>query len=153
MTRLYVLLLFIIQIYIKRYPAKASMIGGRLNAGYVLTLSKVHYRYPFTLLSLPPILKTIAPQKYNEYPNHARNVNFVLTFGTIVCNSGFRRIAAMFKSLIYNYIRINDICKNANTIVVLNVVGSSPTVHPTRKSYDYQLVMGFRVSIIIPIPP
>ena len=137
----------------KKYPAKASMIGGRLNAGYVLTLSKVHYRYPFTLLSLPPILKTIAPQKYNESLKHARSVNFVLTFGAIVCSSGFRRIAAMFISLIYNYIRINDIYKNANTIVVLNVVGSSPTVHPTRKSYDYQLVMGFRVSIIIPIPP
>ena len=137
----------------KKYPAKASMIGGRLNAGHVLTLSKVHYRYPFTLLSLPPILKTIAPQKYNDYLKRATSVNCVLTFRVNIYNSGFRRIAAMFKYLIYNYIRINDICKNANTIVVLNVVGSSPTVHPTRKSYDYQLVMGFRVSIIIPIPP
>ena len=97
--------------------------------------------------------RLVTVQRYSENLKHARNVNFVLTFRVNICNSGFRRIAAMFKSLIYNYIRINDICKNANTIVVLNVVGSSPTVHPTRKSYDYQLVMGFRVSIIIPIPP
>ena len=137
----------------KKIPCKSLKDGDRLHAGYVLTLSKVLYRYPSISPSSFPVIKTIAPQKYNEYLKHARNVNFVLTFGTIVCNSGFRRIAAMFKSLIYNYIRINDICKNANTIVVLNVVGSSPTVHPTRKSYDYQLVMGFRVSIIIPIPP
>ena len=137
----------------KKIPCKSLKDGDRLHAGYVLTLSKVLYRYPSISPSSFPVIKTIAPQKYNESPKHARNVNFVLTFGAIVCSSGFRRIAARFKSLIYNYIHINDICKNANTIVVLNVVGSSPTVHPTRKSYDYQLVMGFRVSIIIPIPP
>ena len=97
--------------------------------------------------------RLVTLQKYNDYLKRATSVNCVLTFRVDICNSGFRRIAARFKSLIYNYIHINDICKNANTIVVLNVVGSSPTVHPTRKSYDYQLVMGFRVSIIIPIPP
>ena len=137
-----------------KIPCKSHWWRAGLHAGYRMTLfQKVFIRYPFILPSSYALPVTIAPQKYNEFPNHARSVNFVLTFGAIVCSSGFRRIAAMFISLIYNYIRINDIYKNANTIVVLNVVGSSPTVHPTRKSYDYQLVMGFRVSIIIPIPP
>ena len=137
-----------------KIPCKSHWRSTGLYAGYRMTLfQKVFIRYPFILPSYCAPFVTIAPQKYNDYLKRAISVNFILTFRVNICNSGFRRIAAMFKSLIYNYIRINDICKNANTIVVLNVVGSSPTVHPTRKSYDYQLVMGFRVSIIIPIPP
>ena len=138
----------------KNIPCKSHCGRAGLYAGYRMTLFlKVFIRYPFTLPPYYTPIVTIAPQKYNDYLKRATSVNYILTFVANVCNTGFRRIAAMFISLIYNYIRINDICKNANTIVVLNVVGSSPTVHPTRKSYDYQLVMGFRVSIIIPIPP
>ena len=39
-----------------------------------------------------------APQKYNEFPKHARNVNFVLTFGK---RQNLRKIAAK-KNIIIN---------------------------------------------------
>ena len=83
--------------------------GDRLNAGYVLTLSKVIYNYPFTLSSLSPILKTIAPQKYNEFPKHARNVNFVLTFGK---RQNLRKIAAKKNTIIYNSLEIRTLKEN-----------------------------------------
>ena len=63
-----------------KIPCKSHKGGVGLNAGYILTLSKVLYRYPSISPSLYSALKTIAPQKYNESLKHARNVNFVLTF-------------------------------------------------------------------------
>ena len=74
-----------------KIPCKSHKGGVGLNAGYILTLSKVLYRYPSISPSSFPVIKTIAPQKYNEYPKHARNVNFVLTFGK---RQNLRKIAA-----------------------------------------------------------
>ena len=74
-----------------KIPCKSSKGRGELNAGYISTLKKVFYRYPFILLPLLPVIKTIALQKYNEFPKHARNVNSELTFER-GCN--LRKIAA-----------------------------------------------------------
>ena len=82
-----------------KIPCKSHKGGVGLNAGYILTLSKVLYRYPSISPSLYSALKTIAPQKYNEFPNHARNVNFVLTFGK---QQNLRKIAAKKNTIINN---------------------------------------------------
>ena len=101
----------------KKYPAKASMIGDRLNAGYVMTISKVYYRYPFTLPSLSPIIKTIAPQKYNESLKHARNVNFVLTFRK---RQNLRKIAAKKNIRLCNVLINNTL--HDNNILILSQI-------------------------------
>ena len=65
-----------------KIPCKSHWWRTGLHAGYRMALfQKVFIRYPFSSPSPYPPLVTIAPQKYNEFPNHARNVNFVLTFG------------------------------------------------------------------------
>ena len=87
-----------------KIPCKSSIGRGELNAGYISTLKKVFYRYPFILLPLLPVIKTIALQKYNEFPNHARNVNFVLTFGEW---QNIRKIAAKENNLICNSLKLN----------------------------------------------
>ena len=76
----------------KNIPCKSHWWRAGLYAGYRMTLfQKVFYRYPSILPSSIPVSKTIAPQKYNEFPKHARNVNFVLTFGK---RQNLRKIAA-----------------------------------------------------------
>lgn len=102
--------------------------GDRLNAGYVLTLSKIIYNYPFTLSSLSPILKTIAPQKYNESPKHARNVNFVLTFKKW---QNLRKIAAkknirLCNVLINNMLYDNYILNKPQTEIFATFSGLPP---------------------------
>ena len=74
-----------------KIPCKSHKGGVGLNAGYILTLSKVLYRYPSISPSLYSALKTIAPQKYNEFSKHARNVNSVLTYRK---QQNLRKIAA-----------------------------------------------------------
>ena len=73
---------------------------------------KVFIRYPFISPSYytPPV--TIAPQKYNEFPKHARNVNFVLTFGK---RQNLRKIAAKKNNEIYN-ILINNMLYDNNIL-------------------------------------
>ena len=64
----------------KNIPCKSHWRSTGLYAGYRMTLfQKVFIRYPFILPSYCAPFVTIAPQKYNEFPNHARNVNLVLT--------------------------------------------------------------------------
>ena len=82
-----------------KIPCKSHKGGVGLNAGYILTLSKVLYRYPSISPSLYSALKTIAPQKYNEFPKHARNVNSVLTLRK---RQNLRKIAAKENSIINN---------------------------------------------------
>ena len=75
-----------------KIPCKSHWWRTGLYAGYRMTLfQKVFIRYPFISPSSYSPQWTIAPQKYNEYPNHARNVNFVLTFGK---QQNLRKIAA-----------------------------------------------------------
>lgn len=64
----------------KNIPCKSHWRSTGLYAGYRMTLfQKVFIRYPFILPSYCAPFVTIAPQNYNEFPNHARNVNSVLT--------------------------------------------------------------------------
>ena len=95
-----------------KIPCKSLKDGDRLHAGYILTLSKVLYRYPSISPSSFPVIKTIAPQKYNEFPKHARNVNFVLTFGK---RQNLRKIAAKKNNEIYN-ILINSMLYDNNIL-------------------------------------
>ena len=89
-----------------KIPCKSLKSGGWLNAGYKSTFGKVFYRYPFTVPSLYSATKTIALQKYNEYPNPARNVNSDLTFGD---GYNFRKIAAIKNSQVYNSLKIRTL--------------------------------------------
>lgn len=75
-----------------KIPCKSHWRRTGLNAGYRMTLfQKVFIRYPFISPSSYSPQWTIAPQKYNEFPNHAINVNSVLTFGKW---QNLRKIAA-----------------------------------------------------------
>ena len=96
-----------------KIPCKSLKDGDRLHAGYILTLSKVLYRYPSISPSSFPVIKTIAPQKYNEFPNHARNVNCVLTYRK---QQNLRKIAAKKNNEIYN-ILINSMLYDNNILI------------------------------------
>ena len=88
-----------------KIPCKSHWWRAGLHAGYRMTLfQKVFIRYPFILPSSYALPVTIAPQKYNEFPKHARNVNFVLTFGEW---QNLRKIAAKENNLICNLLKIN----------------------------------------------
>ena len=56
--------------------------------------------------------RLVTVQKYNEYPKHARNVNFVLTFGK---RQNLRKIAAKKNNEIYN-ILINSMLYDNNIL-------------------------------------
>ena len=84
----------------KNIPCKSHWRRAGLYAGYRMTLfQKVFIRYPFILPSPYALPVTIAPQKYNEFPKHARNVNFVLTFRKW---QNLRKIAANENTIINN---------------------------------------------------
>ena len=53
--------------------------------------------------------RLVTVQKYNEFPKHARNVNFVLTFGK---RQNLRKIAAKNNTLIYNLLKANILNEN-----------------------------------------
>lgn len=100
--------------HINRYikiPCKSLKDGDRLHAGYILTLSKVLYRYPSISPSSFPVIKTIAPQNYNEFPKHARNVNFVLTFREWqnLCKIAAKKNIRLCNVLINNTLHDNNI--------------------------------------------
>ena len=93
-----------------KIPCKSHWWRAGLHAGYRMTLfQKVFYRYPFILPSSYALPVTIAPQMYNEFPNHARNVNFVLTFGK---RQNLRKIAAKNNISIYNLLKANVLKEN-----------------------------------------
>ena len=56
--------------------------------------------------------RLVTVQKYNEFPKHARNVNFVLTFGK---RQNLRKIAAKKNNEIYN-ILINNMLYDNNIL-------------------------------------
>ena len=124
------------------------------NAGYILTLfQKVFYLYPFISPSSYSPQWTIALQRYSECPNPARNVNSELTFERACSELRCRKIAAMCKSLCHNALCAKSLRANGYKFVVLNVVGSSPTGHPTTKPVDYQIVSGYFCTQNRPNPP
>ena len=137
-----------------KIPCKSHWWRAGLHAGYRMTLfQKVFIRYPFILPSPYALPVTIALQKYNEFPKHARNVNFVLTFGCVCSDLRCRKIAAMRKSLCHNTLCAKSLRVEGYQFVVLNVVGSSPTGHPTIKPVDYQIVSGYFCTQNCPNPP
>ena len=88
-----------------KIPCKSHWWRTGLYAGYKPTLfQKVSIRYPFILTSHYTPLVTIAPQKYNEFLNPARNVNFVLTFRK---RQNLRKIAAKKNMLTHNLLKLN----------------------------------------------
>ena len=90
-----------------KIPCKSRWWRAGLHAGYRMTLfQKVFIRYPFILPSSYALPVTIAPQKYNEFPKHARNVNFVLTFGKW---QNLRKIAAKKNITINNSLKIRTL--------------------------------------------
>lgn len=105
----------------KKIPCKSHKGGVGLNAGYILTLSKVLYRYPSISPSLYSALKTIAPQMYNEFPKHARNVNFVLTFRK---QQNLRKIAAKKNITINNSLNFRTLKEYTKwNICQWNIIG------------------------------
>ena len=62
-------------------------------------------------------MKTKAPQKYNEFPKHARNVNFVLTFRK---QQNLRKIAANKNMRLCNVLINNTL--HDNSILILSQI-------------------------------
>ena len=126
-----------------------------------LTPSALWYKGFYIMFGLRPhnisktshLCRLVTMQKYNEFPKHARNVNFVLTFGRERSEWCCRKIAAMRKSLCHNTLCAKSLRVEGYKFVVLNVVGSSPTGHPTIKPVDYQIVSGYFCTQNRPNPP
>ena len=106
----------------KNIPCKSHWWRAGLYAGYRMTLfQKVFIRYPFILPSYCAPFVTIAPQKYNEFPNHARNVNLVLTLRKW---QNLRKIAAKKNILIYNILNIRTLKEYTKwNICQWNIIG------------------------------
>ena len=101
-----------------KIPCKSHWRRAGLHAGYRTTLfQKVFYRCPFISPSYYTPLVTIAPQKYNEFPKHARNVNFVLTFRKW---QNLRKIAANKNIRLCNVLINNTL--HDNNILILSQI-------------------------------
>lgn len=102
----------------KNIPCKSHWRSTGLYAGYRMTLfQKVFIRYPFILPSYCAPFVTIAPQKYNEFPKHARNVNFVLTFRE---QQNLRKIAANKNIRLCNVL-INNTLYDNNILILSQI--------------------------------
>ena len=97
--------------------------------------------------------RLVTVQRYELFSNPARNVNSELTFGRACSELRCRKIAAMRKSLCHNTLSAKSLRVEGCQFVVLNVVGSSPTGHPTIKPVDYQIVSGYFCIQNRPNPP
>ena len=64
------------------------------------------------ILNTLHLRRLVTVQKYNEFPKHARNVNFVLTFGK---RQNLRKIAAKKNKKIYNLL-INNMLYDNNIL-------------------------------------
>ena len=105
-----------------KIPCKSHWWRTGLYAGYKPTLfQKVSIRYPFILTSHYTPLVTIAPQMYNEFLNHARNVNFVLTFRK---RQNLRKIAAKENISINNSLNFRTLKEYTKwNTCQLNIIG------------------------------
>ena len=82
-----------------------------------LTPSALWYKGFYIMFGLRPhnisktshLCRLVTVQKYNEFPKHARNVNFFLTFGK---RQNLRKIAAKNNTLIYNLLKANILNEN-----------------------------------------
>ena len=64
---------------------------------------------PHNIPKTSHLCRLVTVQKYNEFPNHARNVNFVLTFREW---QNLRKIAAKKNTIIYNSLEIRTLKEN-----------------------------------------
>ena len=87
----------------KNAPAIRTGIGLQ---GHIYVVPKPSYLF---YANATLTLNQKALQKYNEFPKHARNVNFVLTFGK---RQNLRKIAAKNNTLIYNLLKANILNEN-----------------------------------------
>ena len=111
----------------KNIPCKSHWRRAGLYAGYRMTLfQKVFIHYPFISPSYCAPFVTIAPQKYNESPKHARNVNSVLTLRKW---QNLRKIAAKKNIIIDNSLNLRtlkeytkwNICQRNEVAVFLDL--------------------------------
>ena len=58
------------------------------------------------ILNTLHLRRLVTVQKYNEFPKHARNVNFVLTFGK---RQNLRKIAAKENTIINNFLNFRTL--------------------------------------------
>ena len=105
------------------------------------------------ILNTLHLRRLVTMQRYELFSNLARNVNSVLTFNRACSELRCRKIAAMRKSLCHNTLCAKSLRVEGCQFVVLNVVGSSPTGHPTIKPVDYQIVSGYFCTQNRPNPP
>ena len=105
------------------------------------------------ILNTLHLRRLVTVQKYKLFSNPARNVNSELTFERACSELRCRKIAAMRKSLCHNTLCAKSLRVAGCQFVVLNVVGSSPTGHPTIKPVDYQIVSGYFCTQNRPNPP
>ena len=140
-----------------RVPVHKTVMGKNKT----LTPSAVWHKGFYIMFGLRPhnISKTshhsrlVMVQRYKLFSNLARNVNFELTFGRAYSEARCRKIAAIYKLLCHNALCASGLHARGCQIVVLNVVGSSPTGHPTRKPVGYQIVSGYFCTQNRPNPP
>ena len=140
-----------------RVPVHKTVMGKKKT----LTPSAVWHKGLYILFGLRPhnISKTshhsrlVTVQRYGLFLNPARNVNFELTFGRACSELRCRKIAAMRKLLCHNTLCAKSLRVEGYKFVVLNVVGSSPTGHPTRNPVGYQIVNGYFYAQNRPNPP
>ena len=105
------------------------------------------------ILNTLHLRRLVTMQRYELFSKHARNVNSVLTFNLTCSELRCRKIAAIYKLLCHNALCASGLHARGCEIVVLNVVGSSPTGHPTIKPVDYQIVSGYFCIQNRPNPP
>ena len=127
---------FPLNVRLKKVETPAVLAGLGLQSHTDVVPKPSYLLYDLATLAL----RRTAPQKYNKNLNGASSVNLVLTFSLTWKNSCCRNIAAGYKSLICNKLNTNNFTTFVSTFVVLNVVGSSPTGHPTNKPADYQII-------------
>ena len=96
-----------------RVPVHKTVMGKKKT----LTPSALWHKGFYIMFGLRPhnisktshLCRLVTVQKYNEFPKHARNVNFVLTFRK---RQNLRKIAAKNNTLIYNLLKANILNEN-----------------------------------------
>ena len=84
----------------------------------------------------------VTMQRYDKVSEAPNSVNENLTFGLNDEILDCRNNAVKFNVLSHNALCATRLAHFTTLFVVLNVVGSSPTGHPTIKPVDYQVISG-----------
>ena len=112
-----------------------------------LTPSALWYKGFYIMFGLRPhnisktshLCRLVTVQKYNEFPKHARNVNFVLTFGK---RQNLRKIAAKKNTIINNSLNFRTLKEHKKwNICQWNTIGDFYCLPPWI-SISYGLIIG-----------